>query len=134
MLEICPETEPIFQAGRLESDLMPICREMSVSAERERRLALLKKAEVLVAKMRENAILNFGGRPFIMDNLKGLEGAIRELAESPSAFKSDSSCPVCGGPIKIRFNLTKTCDRCMEPILNYRDRLASEDGFRTRDI
>ena len=60
-------------------------------------MALAKEAEVLVAKMRDNAIQNFGGRPFILENLIGLEDAIRELAGSPLAANGDNVCPVCGG-------------------------------------
>jgi hypothetical protein len=134
MLEINKRTKPIFLAARLESDLMPICREISVTPQIKRRMALLEEAKAVIAKMHENAVQNFGGRPLILDNLKGLEDEIEALARRPGEFAGEDLCPTCGGPIRLRKNLTKTCDWCMEPILQYRDRLASEDGFGTCNI
>jgi hypothetical protein len=91
----------------------------------------VKDAQSVITKLRENAVRNFGGRPFIMENLEDLGEAVKTLAERPLAFKGDNLCPVCGGPLKIWPHLGKYCRSCLEPIYEYRDRLASEDGFGT---
>jgi hypothetical protein len=134
MLDRCPETEPIFLAGRLESELLAICRQISVFPEREHRLALGKEAEGIVSKMRENAVRNFGGRPFIMENLQALQAAVLELAGKPAALKGDNICPVCGGPLSVRHDSTKRCGKCLDRIYEYLERLESDDGFSTCSI
>jgi hypothetical protein len=111
-----------------------ICRRISVSPERERRWALVKEAEAVITEMRENAIQNFGGRSFIMENLNGLEDEIRALAGRPLAFKGDNVCPVCGHPPMAREEFSPVCDGCTDRIYDYRERLASAEGFRTCNI
>jgi hypothetical protein len=134
MLNITPNTKPIFLAGWLDDDLAAICQQISVSPEGARRMALVNEAQAVIAKMRENAVQNFGGRPFIMDNLSGLEEAIRELAERPLLFTGENACPVCGGPLMAGHHSSKHCSKCLDRVDDYRQRLESDDGFSTSSI
>ncbi len=111
------------------------CHQMSLSRDRASRLALLKEAEAVIDKLRELAAQHFSDRvTFIFKNLKGLEDAIRILAEMPLGFEEDNVCPVCGDPPTRITESRKCCLNCMEPIIDYRYQLASRYGFMTEGI
>lgn len=135
MLEITPETESIFTASKLGTKLSLICRRISISSERVIRLNSLKEAEGVLAEMRQLAAQDFSRHlNFIVEELKGMEDAIRTLAELPLGFEERNVCPACGDPLIDISETSKVCPHCIEPILEYRDLLASANGFATMFI
>jgi hypothetical protein len=133
MLDNTPEAERIFRAGILEGKILGICRRISISSEKEARLMLVKDAEAVLHQMHELAVQDFAGKRFILENLQGLRRAIQELAELPLRFRGENVCPACGEPITVLPDpsSSKVCSNCTERIIDYRQRLASDDGFMT---
>jgi hypothetical protein len=136
MIQISPETRRIFRAARLEGEIMELCPRISVSPERETRLALLKEAEAVLEEMRELAVQQFDGKPFILENIEGLRAATRTLADLSLVVHEAGVCPACGSLLVTlpTASSIKLCEICTERIYEYCDRLSSDDGFMTDAI
>lgn len=130
-----PQSEHVFQAAKLEDEIVTYIKRMTLLPT-QRRVDLLKKIENVCREMK---ILNrdhFGASAYIQDAVDELLAGCESIAHGESdkdLTDGTGQCDVCGTKITSldEYEDMIYCGNCLDTTSRARDKLEGSEGFGT---
>jgi hypothetical protein len=130
-----PKNQATFAAAR-EGDAILSFAKLMTLLPTPQRLQVLARIAVPIRRLRKLNHDHFGDSPTIESAISDLEAGCRTIAafqSSESRLDGQGACPVCSSAITHNtkwYDMTY-CNKCLDPIMDARECLASTNGFGT---